>query len=81
MSMADFIRAAFYASRVLGGPHRLARRLGVEPDALYRWIAGLDLPAERIRIDLQRRIQTALVAGDTGGTPAMRRHGDIRRNT
>ena len=76
--MADFIHAAFHASQVLGGPHRLARRLGVQPDQLYRWIAGLDLPAEGIRVELQKRISIELVvkpAARTGG----RRHGD--RNT
>lgn len=74
--MADFINAAFHASLALGGPHRLARRLGVEPDALYRWIAGLDLPGEGVRIDLQRRIRIALIVPEAA-RPAMRRHSDI----
>jgi hypothetical protein len=73
--MADFINAAFQASQVLGGPHRLARRLGVQPDELYRWIAGLDLPSEGTRLDLQRRISIALVGAPTAMS-AMRRHGD-----
>lgn len=75
--MADFVSAAFRASRALGGPHRLARRLGVEPDALYRWMAGLDLPADQVRSDLQRRIEMALRVGESVVAPAMRRHGDI----
>ena len=73
--MADFIHAAFHASRVLGGPHRLARQLGVQPDELYRWIAGLDLPPAGARLELQKRISVALIA-----MPAMqfagRRHSD-----
>jgi DNA-binding transcriptional regulator YdaS (Cro superfamily) len=73
--MADFITAAFQASQTLGGPHRLARRLGVQPDQLYRWIAGLDLPAEGLRVDLQRRIDGALLVSPAAGV-ARRRHGD-----
>ena len=76
--MADFINAAFLASRALGGPHRLARRLGVEPDELYRWIAGIDLPAQGRRVDLQRRISVALVVRQPA-RPAARRHGDARQ--
>lgn len=76
--MADFINALFHASRALGGPHRLARRLGVAPDALYRWIAGLDLPGEGARLDLQRRIRIVLV--HEAARPATRRHGDIRND-
>jgi hypothetical protein len=77
--MADFINAVFLASQALGGPHRLARRLGVEPDALYRWLAGLDLPGEVARIDLQRRIRIALMVPEAA-EPALRRHSDIRRD-
>lgn len=73
--MADFITTAFQASRVLGGPHRLARRLGVEPDELYRWIAGLDLPTEDRRAELRKRISVALIVRPNG-TLATRRHGD-----
>jgi hypothetical protein len=73
--MADFISMAFQASRVLGGPHRLARLLGLEPDAIYRWIAGLELPDEGIRLELKRRIKIALVAKPHDAQPA-RRHGD-----
>lgn len=73
--MADFVQATFQASQALGGPHRLARSLGVEPDALYRWIAGQDLPAEGTRRDLQKRITLALVA-EPDNVPAQRRHGD-----
>jgi len=73
--MADFVQATFKASRALGGPHRLARSLGVEPDRLYRWIAGQDLPAEGARRDLQKRITRALVAAPED-SPVQRRHGD-----
>lgn len=73
--MADFIHAAFHASRVLGGPHRLARRLGVQPDEIYRWIAGLDLPAEGARLELQKRISVALIAMPDARC-AGRRHSD-----
>lgn len=73
--MADFVSAAFLASRALGGPCRLARRLGVEPDELYRWIAGHDLPAQNLRRELQRRIFVALVDAPSGGSGS-RRHGD-----
>jgi DNA-binding transcriptional regulator YdaS (Cro superfamily) len=73
--MADFVTVAFHASQTLGGPHRLARRLGVQPDDLYRWIAGLDLPAEGLRVDLQRRISRVLVVAPAAGS-AGRRHGD-----
>jgi hypothetical protein len=76
--MADFIKAAFQASRALGGPHRLASRLGVAPDELYRWIAGLDLPAEGSQLELQRRITVALVPA-AQLPPAMRRHNDALR--
>lgn len=73
--MADFVQATFQASRALGGPHRLALSLGIEPDTLYRWIAGQDLPAEGTRRDLQRRITLALVAVPEE-LPVQRRHGD-----
>ena len=73
--MADFVQTTFRASRALGGPHRLARSLGVEPDRLYRWIAGQDLPAEGTRRDLQQRITLALVATPEDA-PVQRRHGD-----
>lgn len=73
--MADFIDTAFKASQALGGPHRLARCLGVEPDEIYRWIAGRDLPAEGMRLRLQQRISLALVVGPAGDS-ANRRHGD-----
>jgi DNA-binding transcriptional regulator YdaS (Cro superfamily) len=74
--MANFIHAAFQASRALGGPYQLARHLGVQPDELFRWIAGLDLPAERERRELERRMSVALVSG-AGRLPAQRRHGDL----
>lgn len=74
--MADFINSAFRASRLLGGPHRLARCLGVEPDELYRWIAGQDLPAEAARRDLQKRMTLAMVAAPAIAA-SLRRHGDL----
>jgi len=73
--MADFIETAFKASQALGGPHRLASCLGVEPDEIYRWIAGRDLPAEGTRLRLQQRISLALVVGPASDF-AHRRHGD-----
>ena len=73
--MADFVHAAFHASRLLGGPHRLARRLGVQPDELYRWIAGVDLPAADARLELQRRMSVALAVAPAAQL-AGRRHGD-----
>jgi hypothetical protein len=74
--MADFVTAAFQASRAAGGPCRLARRLGVEPDQLYRWIAGQDLPAEGARLELQARFTVAVITGPST-SPAYRRHGDL----
>ena len=74
--MADFVQATFQASQALGGPHRLARSLGVEPDALYRWIAGQNLPAEGTRRDLQRRISLALLTAAPASAPVQRRHSD-----
>lgn len=73
--MADFVTAAFQASRAAGGPCRLARRLGVEPDQLYRWIAGQDLPAEAARRELQARFTVAVI-GAARISSASRRHGD-----
>ena len=75
-AMADFASAAFQASLALGGPHRLARSLGVPPDALFRWIAGVDVPAERERRELERRMGFAL---RVARVPAMaaRRHSDL----
>lgn len=73
--MADFVSAAFTASRAVGGPCRLARRLGVEPDQLYRWIAGQDLPAEAARRELHARLTVAVLA-EPVASPASRRHGD-----
>jgi hypothetical protein len=73
--MSDFINSAFRASRLLGGPHRLARSLGVEPDELYRWIAGQDLPGEPARQELQKRMTLAMVAAPAL-EPGQRRHGD-----
>lgn len=76
--MSDFVSVAFQASRALGGPCRLARRLGVEPDALYRWMAGIDLPAETACRDLRERIIGVLSPFPDAG-PARRRHGDSPR--
>lgn len=73
--MADFVTAAFQASRVLGGPCRLARRIGVEPDEVYRWIAGQDLPAEAARLELQARFTVAVIE-EPALSGAHRRHGD-----
>ncbi len=73
--MADFVTAAFRASLVLGGPCRLARRLGVPPDQLYRWMAGVELPAQNARRDLRERI-TGLLAALPAVQQAHRRHGD-----
>ena len=74
--MADFVTAAFQASRAAGGPCRLARRLGVEPDQLYRWIAGRDLPAEGARLELQARFTVAVISGPAISA-GYRRHGDL----
>ena len=74
--MADFVTVAFRASRALGGPSRLARRLGVEPDELYRWMAGLDQPTGSARRELMERIIYAL-ATRREERPALRRHGDF----
>lgn len=76
--MADFVSVAFRASRALGGPCQLARRLGVEPDALYRWMAGVDLPAESTRRDLSARIIGVLTPFGEEPQP-FRRHGDFSR--
>lgn len=73
--MADFVTAAFQASRALGGPCRLARRLGIQPDQLYRWIAGQDLPAEAARRELQARFTVVIVDPPPASSPD-RRHGD-----
>ena len=73
--MADFVSAAYQASQALGGPCRLARRLGVEPDQLYRWIAGQDLPAEAARRELQARFTVAII-DHRPASSAYRRHGD-----
>jgi DNA-binding transcriptional regulator YdaS (Cro superfamily) len=74
--MADFVTVAFRASRALGGPCRLARRLGVEPDALYRWMAGQDLPAKEAQRDMLKRMTLAEIAAPAL-PPAGRRHGDL----
>lgn len=74
--MADFVTVAFQASRALGGPCRLARRLGVEPDALYRWMAGQDLPGEEAQRDMRRKITLVLIA-PSAVCVAHRRHGDL----
>ena len=74
--MADFIHAAFHASLALGGPHRLARSLGVQPDALFRWIAGVDLPGEREQRELEQRIGFVLHMARPA-TAAPRRHSDF----
>lgn len=75
--MVDFVAAAFRASLALGGPCRLARRLGVPPDQLYRWMAGIDLPAQSARLDLRARI-TSVLSSLPAVQPEQRRHGDAR---
>jgi len=76
--MADFVNAAFQASRAVGGPCRLARRLGIEPDQVYRWIAGQDLPSEAARLELEARFTVAVVP-EAARVGAHRRHGDRLR--
>jgi DNA-binding transcriptional regulator YdaS (Cro superfamily) len=73
--MADFVNAAFQASQAVGGPCRLARRLGIEPDQLYRWIAGQDLPPEAARLELEARFTVAVVPQPASASEH-RRHGD-----
>ena len=75
-AMADFASAAFQASLALGGPHRLARSLGVPPDALFRWIAGVDLPGAREQRELKQRIGFALQIAPAPRAAA-RRHTDF----
>jgi hypothetical protein len=43
--MEDFANLMLRASKALGAPSHLARRLGLQPSEVYRWIAGVDQPA------------------------------------
>jgi hypothetical protein len=51
-----------HASKKLGSLLEVARLLEVEPNSVYRWIAGVDCPpAERIAL-LTERLEAALAA-------------------
>jgi hypothetical protein len=73
--MGDFAKTTWQASQAVGSPLNLAYRLGVEPYDVFRWIAGLDVPQEPQRRDVEKRIRfvASLVALSK---PARRRYGD-----
>jgi hypothetical protein len=73
--MSDFAKTALQASQAVGSPLNLAYRLGVEPYDVFRWIAGLDVPQEPQRRDVEKRIRfvASLVSLSK---PARRRHAD-----
>jgi hypothetical protein len=58
--MDDFAYLLVRASKVLGTTLGVAQLLEVEPLQVYRWIAGLDHPAEERIEELSERLQAVL---------------------
>jgi len=60
--MDELVQLLVRASKTLGSLFEVARLLEVEPNSVYRWIAGVDSPpAERIAL-LTERLEAALAA-------------------
>jgi len=60
--MDDLAVLLVRASKAMGSLLEVARLLEVEPNRVYRWIAGVDCPpAERIAL-LTERLEEALAA-------------------
>ena len=60
--MDDLAFLLVRASKAMGSLLEVARLLEVEPNSVYRWIAGVDCPsAERIAL-LTERLEAALAA-------------------
>jgi hypothetical protein len=58
--MDDFAYLLVRASKTLGTTLGVAQLLEVEPLQVYRWIAGLDCPAEQRMEELSERLQGVL---------------------
>ena len=58
--MDDFAYLLVRASKALGTTLGVAQLLDVEPLQVYRWIAGLDRPAEDLIEQLSERLQGVL---------------------
>ena len=58
--MDQFASLMLRASQAFGAPAQLARFLGCDPDVVYRWIAGLDIPDLHERVEFALRIERAV---------------------
>ena len=66
--MDRFAGLVLKASQTLGAPLYLATHLGVEPYAVYRWIAGITLPEPIHRQDFEQRL-LSILDGKLEGKP------------
>ena len=60
--MDDLAQLLVRASKTLGSLFEVARLLEVEPNLVYRWIAGVDAPPEERIARLTERLEEALRA-------------------
>jgi hypothetical protein len=60
--MDRFAGLVLKASQAMGAPLHLAAQLGVEPYAVYRWIAGMDLPEPLHRESFEQRLLSIVEA-------------------
>jgi hypothetical protein len=58
--MDSFAGLVLRASKAMGAPLYLAKRLGVEPYDVYRWIAGTVLPEAVQQKEFERRLLSML---------------------
>jgi DNA-binding transcriptional regulator YdaS (Cro superfamily) len=58
--MDDFAYLLVRASRAMGTMLAVATLLDVEPNQVYRWIAGVDRPADERLGELTQRLQGIL---------------------
>jgi hypothetical protein len=65
----DFPYLLVRASRVAGTVLDVALLLQVEPTQVYRWIAGIDLPADERIGEFRDRLQSLLYSGTAAARP------------
>jgi hypothetical protein len=62
MGASGFANSLLEAARAMGNMLDVADALGVRPEAVYFWIAGIAVPPQGLREELAGRLQSALAA-------------------